>query len=554
MNRVIKRVLTVVFFVFVFIPCINASAEVYVPEKVRIGLFFMYTQKNIDTSVSSFTVCAEEGLELGSFVEDKFVKLYEKKDSKKIIIRKDAYFIRSGGSLQECRPDEKNAHSEDKSGPFHIKIGGDYKNYNSVMDEVREIKKKGIAAFPAFVDTWQIWTGFYTDENSAQQAISNVKKKLGKGKYTVIEPSLNRIVTESTDGEVLLLYGSSKGVFQIHPRKENNPYVFEINGKKYRGDLEVRRLKYSDMTVINILPLNHYLYGVVPCEIEASSHPEALKAQAVAARTYTLNNLNKYQGFYFDLCTTVYSQVYRGYSVEKPSTNKAVDDTKGEKLTYKGKLAQAYYFSSSGGRTEDSKNVWGYDYPYLRSVEDKYESGKSWNYNWETIYTANDIEKLMKENSCDLGEILNVEVTKTSAAGRAIELVIQGTKGKQVYTNGKCRYALSSLHSQWYKISTDNEVFASGINSTAVKIRLPNKKVVTSDGIELIKPKKYSMKILGANKRTKKLPLVPSTYTFTGRGWGHAVGMSQEGAKGMAKAGYTYKEILTHYFQGTKVE
>ena len=185
------------------------------------------------------------------------------------------------------------------------------------------------------------------------------------------------------------------------------------------------------MTLINVLPMEEYLYGVVPCEIQAGSHPEALKAQAVAARTYTVNNLKKYERLNFNMCATTYSQVYRGFNGEAGATSKAIDDTRGEIVTYEGKPASIFYFSSSGGKTEDVKNVWGSDgYPYLVSVEDKYESGKSWHYNWENSFTAQRIKEIMVGRGFNIGDILGIHITKRSEAGRAVEVVLRGSKGR----------------------------------------------------------------------------------------------------------------------------
>lgn len=334
----------------------------------------------------------------------------------------------------------------------------------------------------------------------------------------------------------------------------NNPYIFNLNGKNYRGILEIRRLESSDMTLVNVLPFEEYLYGVVPCEMGWKSHPEALKAQAVAARTYACSNLGKYSMLGFDLCNTVYSQVYRGYDVEEDTTNKAVDDTRGEMVYYNGALAQVYYFSSSGGRTEAAKNVWSYDVPYLQSVEDKYEAGNSPNYNWEKLLTGNGIRDAMASMGNDIGDICGINVPERSDAGRALEMVITGTKEEVILRKARCRDVLG-FPSQWFDITTDADimVLSGNNNNAAEKIQLAGKTIVTKEGTSIIGTGK-NIHLLAAGGVKAGIPSSPETYSFIGRGYGHSVGMSQEGAKGMGEAGFNYKEILSHYFPGTYVD
>lgn len=520
-----------------------------VPEQVRIGLYFNDDKTNQYTAVSSFTIDSDSGLQFGSYEDSTFTVLTEEDANSTVTIRKDAFYVNNSGKLTEYNQGSGKIPEGEKLGAFHANLGGSYESYEELSVHIEEYKKNGIDAFPAFSDTWQIWAGFYVDENALKAALGDSVK------YTVVPPSPTRIVVSSSKGEVKLLYDSSVGVFRVYPKEGNDPVVFRINSdnnKVYRGALEILRQKTSDMTLINVLPTEEYLYGVVPGEIGASSPVEALKAQAVAARTYTLNTLSKYSHLKFNLCTTTYTQVYKGYSAEKATTNKAVDDTKGEVVTYNNKPASVFYFSSSGGKTEDVKNVWGSEgYPYLVSVDDPYESGKSWHYNWQVSYTAQKISEIMTSRGFKLGKILAVFITKRSEAGRATELVVKGSNDQRIYTNGNTRSFLS-LDSQWYDITTDSDVPVLAQDGSLLNTQLSGKKVMTSSGLKTINASNIST--ISSDNVKKTVPSVPTTYTFTGKGWGHGIGMSQEGAKGMADAGFTYDEILTHYFPGTKVE
>lgn len=556
MNQLFKKmaVMAVLLCILVF-SIVSTNAEGEISRNIRVGLYFTDPDIRVNTAVTSFNVNADKGLQVGFLKDNKFTVLFQEFTSGIITIRKDTYYVNTNGKLTEYDPSGQILPEGDKIGPYHVQIGKSYKNLDSAIDEIKSIKKKGIEAYPVFADSWQVWTGFYTESNSAEKDIDDrIKKELGKGTYNIIEPSANRVVVLSNKGEIALMFDSSSVFLQVRPSPENDPYIIKVNGTAYRGDIEVRRLGQSDMTVINILPLEHYLYGVVPGEIEAVSHPEALKAQAVAARTYTLNNIGKHEKHGFDLCNTTSCQVYKGFSAEMPSTNMAVDETKGKRVTYNGKLARVFYFSSSGGRTEDVENVWGTPIPYLRSVEDKYESGKSWNYNWESTYTAAKIKETMLARNYDLGDIVSIKISKVAPSGRVTELVIKGTKGERVYTRSGTRSVLGLLQSQWYRIFTDADVSVRGNGEENTKTQLGGSKVITAGGVKTLNADGNYLTVLGGKSRKKNVPVTPQVYTFKGKGWGHAVGMSQEGAKGMANAGFKYDEILMHYFQGTKVE
>lgn len=585
MKKLIKMLLaTILFFAILVYPynqTYSAATDIYSAaadtdlknagsislgdnKEIRVGLFFKDQSKNLNTETAYFDISAQKGIKIG-YNDEKNKKSFEAailvNDNNKVRIRKDTYFINKDNSLIEYNPDTdlKSTSNENKIGPFHIEIGNNYSDYNNAKDEANKIKEKGIYAYPVYNSgLWCIWTGFYIDKESALTDIDKtIKKELGNKDYIVTLPNKNNIVVEEESGEVLAICTSENGYFQIHPEDENVPYIFNINGKTYRGIIEVRRLQQSDMTVINILPVEHYLYGVVPCEIGWEAHPEALKAQAVVARTYTYSNLGKYSNIGFDLCSTVNSQVYKGYDFEKESTNKAVNDTKGKVIYYNDDIAKVFYFSSSGGRTETIKNVWSsdIDIPYLQSVEDKYESGNSYNYNWEKSFTTDEIRTIIASRGNSIGNILGVNISKTSEAGRAIEVIIIGSKGEVVLEKIRTRDVLG-LPSQWYNITASNNanilVWDNNIKS-AVKVQLSGKKVITDEGLKDIR---HDIKIflLAKEENIIEITAIPTMFTFTGKGYGHAVGMSQEGAKGMAVAGFTFEEILRHYFTGAYVE
>ncbi|MNY07282.1 Amidase enhancer precursor [compost metagenome] len=277
---------------------------------------------------------------------------------------------------------------------------------------------------------------------------------------------------------------------------EPNPEArASVAGKTYRGELEVR-MGAGALTVVNEVPLEAYLYGVVPAEVIPSWHPEALKAQAVAARTYAVAHLGQFASLGYDLKATVASQVYGGTKLERPSTNKAVDDTRGRILTYLGKPIEAVYSDSSGGFTESCLEVWGKAVPYLQAVPDFDQ--QSPRYVWETTITPDRFAPALQKLGLSIGELVSIEPLERSYSGRLKRARLTGTAGTAEVGGEKLRFAFG-LRSTFFNVARQ------------------------ADG----------------------------SLAFAGRGWGHGVGMSQWGAKAMADMGYAYDQILAHYYGQT---
>jgi len=494
MSKTMKATI-ILFSLAVICTCCVINNSCAFSEKIKIGLFFNSGSIS-HTAVSQFTVDAQQGVQVGVYKDEQFTKVYQSITGDKLCIRKD--IASSGYTKSELA----NIGCAGEIGPFHVIIGS-YSNLQDAKNQVNHLIGKKIDAYIAYVDEWQVWTGGYRDENTAQLAVQNISKAISVT-CKVVQPSETCVIVSSS-GKDIFAFDSVKSCFRACPNEEGSLNIIRINSdntKRYRGQLQVCRLAESDMTVINVIDLEDYLKGVLSCEIGASAPIEALKAQAVAARNYALINKGKYSKLGFDLCTTIYTQVYKGVDAEFASTNRAVEQTAGKRLFYKGTLAKTFYFASSGGRTEDVKNVWGSNYPYLVSVDDKYEPESAARHTWQKNFTNENIKDVLtKKGYKNIGNIINMQIEKVSSSGRVIELKISGTTDSITVTKENCRNLLG-LYSQWYTITKE-----------------PN-----------------------------------GTYTLNGRGYGHAVGMSQSGAIGMAKAGFDYVNILTHYFPGTTVE
>jgi len=528
-------------------PASNAFASQY-PDIIRVGLNFR------SSAVSSVSVSAEKGIEIGYSDGETFKLLLESSDNRSYVIRKDGYFVLTEqGQLIEYKPTEGVPYKGSVIGPIHLKIGWNLPDFNAAQTFAAAVEKSGIDAYVAYEGGWQIWSGFYHDLNAAEKALAEAKELLEVEDVSIIQDNRSRLVIYDSGFSVQMIYGGTDGYMQVWPKQENDPYVFSANGRRYRGYLEIRRYPDSDLTLINILNIEQYLYGVVPAEIEPDSPLEAIKAQAVAARTYTYKNLKKNENWGFDLANTVEDQVYRGYDGERASTNRAVDETKGKKMLYNGSLANVFYFASSGGMTADIREVWGSEIPYLLSVPDPYESETSPNYIWEKTLTAEEIKSILFVSGVEIGDIISVSAEEYSPSGRVTTLRITGTKGAITYYNKDTRF-IFNLNSQKYTIQSAGNVVVKAADGTLRTLALDGRTYVSSSSTGVLSSGKNFFAVIGSGDKVHKVSMSSDTYVFNGRGWGHGVGMSQEGAKGFARQGYNYEQILKHYFTGITVE
>jgi stage II sporulation protein D len=289
------------------------------------------------------------------------------------------------------------------------------------------------------------------------------------------------------------------GAIRIRPLGAGTPLVF-AGQRWYRGVLELRP-SATGVTVINTLPLEQYLYGVVPSEMSASWPAESLKSQAIAARSYAVANLGKHKSRGYDVCDTDECQVYTGAAVEAVRSNQAIDATRGEVLMYGRKTIAAFFHSSSGGHTENSEDVWHQRLPYIRAVPD-YDQ-KSPHFAWYKNVSSEKIASGLARQGVDVGQLTQVSPLSRSTSGRVREIQVVGTAGSR------------TVRGETFRI-------AAGLNSTL-----------------------FNVAPVGEGQ--------PVEFSFAGRGWGHGLGLSQWGARSLAEAGYSYMQILGHYYPGAQL-
>src|SRR6266508_3964091 len=212
---------------------------------------------------------------------------------------------------------------------------------------------------------------------------------------------------------------------------------------QYRGSIQVD-VTSGKLRAVNMVGLEQYLYGVVPSEMPYTWAPEALKAQAVAARSYAL--ATRKSGA-FDLYPDTRSQVYLGLEHEKPSTNAAVDATAGKVVLYEGQVAKTFFFSTSGGRTASAEDVWGEPVPYLVSVPDPYDTISPY-HNWGPFaFTGSKLAKLLKLKS----RVVDLQ-TELNSSGRIKTLTMVSANGSTVAIPGTDLRKRLAVRSTWFSV------------------------------------------------------------------------------------------------------
>lgn len=263
----------------------------------------------------------------------------------------------------------------------------------------------------------------------------------------------------------------------------------QINDVNYRGYLRVV-WRDGKLLLINKLNIEEYLQGVLPGEVPLSFPYEVLKAQAIIARTYTLSRLGSNSDY--DLCDTSRCQVYLGADSENELYNNAVKDTVGRVLAYEGRPISAVYHADSGGKTAAAVEVWGSRVPYLQSRDDPW----SLNQHWRVTTSPAEVQRVLADMGHTVTAISAMRIIERGSSGRIIELSVSTSSGDLRLRVPAVSRFLRSL----------------GLPSTLATL---------------------------------------SGWTFSGHGSGHGVGMSQWGARGFAKHGWNYREILAYYYPHT---
>ena len=318
--------------------------------------------------------------------------------------------------------------------------------------------------------------------------------KVGSSTPAIVRDGTGKQVGSLTNLDAFAAVPQGKGVAignwqasQLIIEPTEGGYVW-IDDRWYRGRTRLLR-QGTGITAVNLVNLESYLYSVVGSEAVPTWPQDALRSQAVAARTYALYTLSRSSNRFYDLDTTTSTQVYKGLEKEFDTTHEAVDSTAGQIMTYNGKAILAAFHSSSGGHTENVEDVWNSSLPYLRGVVDYDQLSPV--FQWTKTFTPSQLSQYLG----GVGSIRSLVPERTTPHGRVLSMRVVGASGTKRISGPQLRKALD-LRSTLFTVSMENGAFV-----------------------------------------------------ISGRGFGHGLGLSQWGSQYLAEQGVSYQDILRHYYQ-----
>ena len=444
-------------------------------------------------------------------------------------------------------------------GCFHIQMNTAYTTYSDA--------RAAAAANPlGFVKysggTYYVCIGSFVSADNANAAITAGKLT----NCTVTSGSSSTVTVVKTGTNTILLEfenAPTGGGLAVMPTASGGDKCQTwFKGYRYYGSFLYQRLSGGDLTVINVVNLEDYVKGVIPYEMSSSWPLEALKAQSVCARTYVIKNLNAHTNF--DVCTTIEDQVYRGVGSSNAYSDSAVDQTAGKFLTYNGALCTAVYASSDGGASENCENVWIEPLPYLRAVIDPYEADVAAivpGYKWTVTYTPEELTARLRSKGYSCGTIVSMAITQYTEIGNVYKVTLKDNTGKTLtFTKGDTiRYALG-VDSIRFTINGSPGSSDIYVNDGITKLSgsLASNFAVGQSGIAELLGQNTVYAITGTGETVavgqNAQQSASGSFTMTGTGSGHNLGMSQWGAYSMAKYhSMTYDQILKFYFTGVTI-
>ena len=523
LNKVMIVGLFSLLFCFAFL-----GKEAKAATDIRVGLKSTYFGKNIITIYNT-------EIKMGYCINDSYVPDIELKSK--------------GGFSFE--PDNSEYYSD----------GTAYKKYSAASSASQEFNEAYVCY--AGRKKWLVYVKKF-DKNS--DGAGTVKSGYSK-------VSGNDVVRVTFGQAVILLDGKvSEGYPQFSAAGKEK--TLSLGSRKYRGRIEIGRFGNSSLNAINIVNIESYLLGVVSCEMNSTWHSEAQKAQAVAARSYCLANTgfkaDSYLNKGYVIVDTDESQVYGGVNKETEISRYAVKATLKQVLKSNGKIVPAYFFSTSGGATEFSSDIWGGNSSVFVGVFDEYETNPERG-PWIVKTTFSELESKLKNKGYSVNGITDIYPEILSDSGRVSSIKIK-YNGGSTSVKGSVIKTMYGMHSTKFKIITkdsdDYSVYVKNWDKDGQDLSKGTQKggteeVETSDlyvisgkgSVSKIADNTDQMVVISSDNMTN-FPINTPDDTeiwFLGMGWGHGIGMSQSGAYGLALKGYKYDEILKFYYNNTTI-
>ncbi len=395
-------------------------------------------------------------------------------------------------------------------------VFGPYASYESAQKQAKNLTKKGFQATVAYPKNWEVWVPFK----------NNLPKDESKYK-------LSKIINKS---QIIPFLKSEYTFKQLQgPIYISSNEDIKINNINFGKRFYLAKDSYGTWTLIQQIKFDDYLQGVLPYEIGPHSPLEALKAQAVIARTWAIYNAGRFSMDKYHLCITTQCQVYKPTNIENKKVTKAIKDTSNLIITYKNQPINSFYHGSNGGLSATASESWEIeDFSYLK--------------------TKIDSSKLLKKS-------FNIPLQKDSDLNKFLDFEKKDFYGsnhslfrwnKKISSLTIADYLIKKRFINKNGIILDVNVIERGpsgrVTKLEIKVQNSNKNIVlVKDEIRRI------LSFLPSNLFTIN-KLNDNLWLFKGGGFGHGVGLSQSGAIKMAEIGFNYQQILNHYYQGTKLK
>jgi len=455
-------------------------------------------------------------------------------------------------------------------GCFHVRLDGMYGSFAEACAAAEAVSPGN--GFARYVDGgFYAMIGSYVSSADAAAAVS----ALGQGTVDSGSSTTVAVVKTGTNKVLFEFDCGGRQHLAVVPGSDGSaaPETW-FKSYRWRGGFQYARLSADALTIVNFVDIEDYIKGVIPYEMSASWPLEALKAQAICARTYIMANLNKHRSYGFDCCNTTDCQVYYGRGNANDNSDSAVDGTAGQYLMYGDELCITYYHACDGGWTENSENVWRDASPYLRAVEDVYETAIADSipgYNWTRTYTGDQLANRLRTRGYACSSIVKFEILELTAAGNVYKIRLTDSDGKSyTFTKENCRTVVGAGSQRYYlegaSSGAGQQTGGTYVNSSTQTLpqALGESYAIGADGVSQGLPDTaYAISGTGTIGEVSAgapvsgggtAAVTGSTFVIKGTGSGHNVGMSQRGAYAMAKNfNKSCEEILTFYFQGTTI-
>jgi SpoIID/LytB domain protein len=441
-----------------------------------------------------------------------------------------------------------------------------HRSFESAEDSANQWKAKGIEVEIAQPKQWQVWAKREVYKTPLLRRLLMQNLQSHGAKTAFIDSKLVKQAPQAAFTVGQNRYNRNQLVIDAGSDRAEVTFNDGEHGRRtYGGDFKLQPNAYGTYTLVNYVPIETYLRGVVPNEIGDSAPMPAIEAQAVLARTYALRNLRRFTIDGYQMCADTQCQVYYGLSGSAPNSDKAIAATAGQVLTYQNELVDALYSSTTGGITAPFTNVWdGDDRPYLTAVIDSVNdvwdltakpltdeknfrefiaqkkdfNEVTWDkFRWRENSTMAELNQDLKSYlsskqnpMANFTQIQNIEVVERSTAGRVQRMTVTTDRGVIQLEKDEILRAFYAPSSTLFYIEP--------IYDTTIKESKAPKSASPSPSV---------------HKQPQPTKVVKG-YTFVGGGFGHGVGMSQTGAYNLGNLGWSNSRILSFYYPGTQLQ